>query len=222
MYTLKKICQGNYKCVYNIITWNICTSKKIWLLNLYNIAPTVASLPPVSLCSNFLDTMLSSDAGTRTVQITFPRLLCQLASMTGTTGGCRAWRRGRDFLPHFCSCHCCYSNDRLHPGETVGPRVHLLMALQDQFHHVLKQMPATASWCPFLIDLRADPERPPLRATEAPGTAAQHAPPPRPDGHRTPSQAPGCFRFVVPLSGVIYFLHLFLGSLSILFEQILT
>ena len=74
---------------------------------------------------------------------------------------------------------------------------------------------------PLFIDLRTDSERPPLRSAEAPAWLGSMPPPLRPEDRRSPPLAPGFFHIVVSLRDDIYCLQLLLGSLGILFEQIL-
>ena len=135
--------------------------KKIWLLELSNIASIVASLPqslfvPVVL----FDTMLPSNSGSSKVQIAFPRPLCWFASRMDSPGRVGAWRRGMDFLTFVpvtvaIATMACIQEQQWPPGSTFSwhYRTHLTMSS----NRCLQQLVNT----PF-IDLRTDSERSPL------------------------------------------------------------
>ena len=123
--------------------------KKSDCSNFLTLHPLWRHFPSLFVPVALFDTMLPSNSGTRKVQITFPRLLCRLHHFKdGLSRESWSLEKG-DGLPYFCSCHCCYSNNGLHPGATVASWVHILMALQNPSHNVLKQVSATASQYPF-------------------------------------------------------------------------
>ena len=123
--------------------------KKSDRLNFLTLHPLWRQFPRVSLFQ--LPSLTSCFTGTRgpgRCRSHFPDSFANWLQGR-TLQGEWAWRREMDFLPHFCSCHCCYSNNGLHLGATVASWVHILMVLQNPSHNVLKQVSATASRCPF-------------------------------------------------------------------------
>ena len=195
--------------------------KKIRPLELSNIASTVASLPQ-SLCSSCplwhhasqeLGGQEGADHVSQTLLLTgFKDGLSRESEL-----GEGRWTSSLTFVPVTVAIATMACIQATHSG-LLGP--HSRGATEP-----ISQCPQTGvcnSWSmPLFTDLRTDSEGPPLRSAEAPAWLGSMPPPLRPEDRRSPPLAPGFFHFVVSLRGDIYCLQLLLGSLGILFEQIL-